>query len=159
MKAPGFQKIAVVSSDIVRIHYLPFDGGAAKTPYLMFALVFGIAMDALREGRLKLLSFVCFITESKVSWLERLVDLSAELVDVAAIDTLLDALLVVLSFVLFIFGFKGPRFDLLLVDMVYYDTMMSIVLYVEVNFLYIRMLFEIINQNNNVGTPRKLRFA
>ena len=125
----------------------------------MFALVFGIAMDALREGRLKLLSFVCFITESKVSWLERLVDLSAELVDVAAIDTLLDALLVVLSFVLFIFGFKGPRFDLLLVDMVYYDTMMSIVLYVEVNFLYIRMLFEIINQNNNVGTPRKLRFA
>ena len=86
-------------------------------------------------------------------------DLSAELVDVAAIDTLLDALLVVLSFVLFIFGFKGPRFDLLLVDMVYYDTMMSIVLYVEVNFLYIRMLFEIINQNNNVGTPRKLRFA
>ena len=56
-----------VSSYRVQMHYLPFDGGAAKTPYLMVALVFGIAMDALREGRLKLLSFVGFITESKVS--------------------------------------------------------------------------------------------
>ena len=59
--------ILAVSSDSVKMHYLPFDGGPAKTPYLMFALVFGIAMDALREGRLKLLSFVCFIAESKVS--------------------------------------------------------------------------------------------
>ena len=62
-----FILITAVSSDIVKIHYLPFDGGAAKTPYLMVALVFGMAMDALREGRLKLLSFVCFITESNVS--------------------------------------------------------------------------------------------
>ena len=128
------------------MHYLPFDGGPAKTPYLMFALVFGIAMDARREGRLKLLSFVCFITESNVSWLERLVILSVTLVDVAAMDTLLDGLLVLFSFVLFIFGFKCPRFDLLLVDMVYYDTMMSIVIYVELKFLYIRMLLELINQ-------------
>ena len=54
--------------------------------------------------------------------------LSVTLVDVAAMATLLDGLLVLFSFVLFIFGFKGPRFDLLLVDMVYYDTMMSIVI-------------------------------
>ena len=125
----------------------------------MVALVFGIAMDALREGRLKLLSFVCFTTDSKVSWLERLVVLSVTLVDVAAMDTLLDGLLVLFSFVLFIFGFKGPRFDLLLVDMVYYDIMMSIVVKVEIKFLYIRILFELSNQNNNIDTQRKLRFA
>ena len=72
--------------------------------------------------------------------------MSVALVDVAAMDTLLDGLLVLFSFVLFIFGFKCPRFDLLLVDMVYYDTMMSIVIYVELKFLYIRMLLELINQ-------------
>ena len=85
--------------------------------------------------------------------------LSVTLVDVAAMDTLLDGLLVLLSFVLFIFGFKGPRFDLLLVDMVYYDIMMSIVIKVEIKFLYIRILFELSNQNNNIDTQRKLRFA
>ena len=85
--------------------------------------------------------------------------LSVTLVDVAAMDTLLDGLLVLFSFVLFIFGFKGPRFDLLLLDMVYYDIMMSIVIKVEIKFLYIRILFELINQNNNIDTQRKLRFA
>ena len=85
--------------------------------------------------------------------------LSVTLVDVAAMDTLLDGLLVLFSFVLFIFGFKGPRFDLLLVDMVYYDIMMSIVVKVEIKFLYIRILFELSNQNNNIDTQRKLRFA
>jgi len=74
-------------------------------------------------------------------------------------DTLLDGLLVLFSFVLFIFGFKGPRFDLLLLDMVYYYVIMSIVIKVEIKFLYIRILFEIINQNNNIDTLRKIRFA
>ena len=85
--------------------------------------------------------------------------LSVTLVDVAAMDTLLDGLLVLFSFVLFIFGFKGPRFDLLLLDMVYYYIIMSIVIKVEIKFLYIRILFEIINQNNNIDTLRKIRFA
>ena len=85
--------------------------------------------------------------------------LSVTLVDVAAMATLLDGLLVLFSFILFIFGFKGPRFDLLLVDMVYYDIIMSIVVKVEIKFLYIRILFELSNQNNNIDTQRKLRFA
>ena len=85
--------------------------------------------------------------------------LSVTVVDVAAMDTLLDGLLVLLSFVLFIFGFKGPRFDLLLVDMVYYDIMMSILVKVEIKFLYIRILFELSNQNKNIDAQRKLRFA
>ena len=85
--------------------------------------------------------------------------LSVTVVDVAAMDTLLDGLLVLLSFVLFIFGFKGPRFDLLLVDMVYYGIMMSILVKVEIKFLYIRILFELSNQNNNIDAQRKLRFA
>ena len=85
--------------------------------------------------------------------------LSVTLVDVAAMDTLLDGLLLLLSFVLFIFGFKGPRFDLLLLDMVYYYIIMSIVIKVEIKFLYIRILFELSNQNNNIDAQRKLRFA